>query len=202
MGDNRVANWNKLGRTEKRIALAEDVIRMVEANGISPRTGTYLSTSVWEKAHGFDDVQELSDAVRAAKDPLCTVCAVGAIFVAKVGAADAVPRHILDRSLNGGIGDDEMRSYLDDAFTVAETYIIESAFEKTTMGYPDDIRPWRSVDEFNDAKQRAADMYLDDGPSPARLKRIMKDLVRARGDVKKMLQLAAKRNRQRKPITV
>jgi hypothetical protein len=30
----------------------------------------------------------------------------------------------------------------------------------------------------------------------------MKDLVRARGDVKKMLQLAAKRNRQRKPITV
>lgn len=67
---------------QQRVAIAKDVLRLIETKKIVPKRGTYFAANEKMDFGAERDIDSLSGAFK--KMPSCQVCALGAVFVTTV----------------------------------------------------------------------------------------------------------------------
>lgn len=121
----------KLTPAQRRVVIAKDVIAALDAKKINAMQGTYCDTDL-----NFRSIsgKSLREALPAAKK--CDVCALGALFMAKVGRFNdfTVDTHNAGYSHeNFGVGSQEtLHENLKDYFTPIQLGLIETAFENNS----------------------------------------------------------------------
>lgn len=145
---------------EKRVMVAKDVLALIKIKKIQPTSGVYCEfkqpvfpADLGIKAHVEEDdttatslrkaisKTDFGEVVKAA--PSCTVCGIGAVFLATVLRKDQLPLSKVlgddawsaydfqDSGLEE-VGDDLMRGYLKQAgFTSSMLQILETTFERS-----------------------------------------------------------------------
>jgi hypothetical protein len=117
---------------QKRVAIAEDVIRYLNTKAIIAASGSYLKIlNVPEKAVGTG-----IHTVIGSKE--CHACAIGSLFMASVGWRDGVNldnrhRSSVDRAVRMD-DDDGLMAHLQDVFTEGALRRIEMWFEGEEYG--------------------------------------------------------------------
>jgi len=135
----------RLGSPEmKRIMIATDVIKYLDAKKIVSAPGTYLLANFARPEDmAVEDNKELDSLLKVASN--CDVCALGAIFYAAVIRHDNLKIGILsefDDIAEGdgyfGIFSSTMFIYLKEFFPQKELCFIEAAFEGNLVNWYDD----------------------------------------------------------------
>lgn len=135
MAKKKEVSFKSMSATQKRVAIAEDVIAALQAKRYKATSGTYVESKTTakgfiEKSCGSNDV-ELKD-VLAKNMKSCEVCAKGAMFVASVERFNNLKVSVSDptdnvfEKLNG---DYEVCDHLSNYFDEEQLAMIEAAFE-------------------------------------------------------------------------
>lgn len=184
MTNEKTKNFKDMTDTEKRIAIAKDVLAQL-AIGRLEANHSYLTSDVVERfirdAVSPDD--DLKRAVVAEKN--CQACALGSLFVSAAGLSpkpltveDNWSKEPEDRW--GEVSPTTMTDYLSDVFTVAQLWLIEDAYETMNMyGYEDE-----GGGEYNDAEAVQAAIHFGKGfeDDRWRLMAIMENIVKNDGE--------------------
>lgn len=184
-----VTPFENLSAPEQRVAIARDVLALLAAQKIAANQGAYLKLprkvipNSWHI--NANDLlvapaeAEVRDVIAAQTAP-CTVCAVGACFVA------GVLRH--DSLTVGTFGNDEndrdgMEAYLGRWFEPEQLRLIETAFEMEERFYQGEGEDYEAGDEIPEIATRAV-MFgednsggFDDDSDTARLIAIMQNVI-------------------------
>lgn len=153
----------KLTPAAKRVAIMEDVLALTRDNkGIQIQTGSYCEVDSDESSV---DLQTVVNT----KPSSCTVCAMGAIFLAHAHLFDQVQLH--NKYGNLGAGDSTIIEALKGYFSEDQLRLIELAFE----GY--------SVDDFEDhTMEPYGQKWKDQYDSPRlRVRAIAQNVIRNKG---------------------
>jgi hypothetical protein len=145
--------FEQMTPAEKRVAIAQDVIRHMDAKRIIPLHGTFLAPYRGRLFEPGSDV-ELSDALKTG--PVCECCQVGAMMYSAVLLADALKVSELESSASHyGINSFDIWNYLAQWFTDEQLNLIEYTFEGGNGA--------TSVDEIDDAETcEHAEMFHDE----------------------------------------
>jgi hypothetical protein len=151
-----------MSETEKaamRVAIAKDAIEQIKAGRLVPQLGVYLRVEGKSLYRAAPRLQ-VKDVVAGTR---CTVCALGALFVATVDRRNEITvREIVD---GDGCTSWKFRDYLQNLFSREQLCLIEMAFEQNDspgdfgefgvmVGRDEALDCWRWVDEFPDARDR------------------------------------------------
>lgn len=168
-----------LPNNEKRIEIAKDVLKWLALGKIDAKRKTYLQlyvTSPYDEIEGFDQNanKELRD-VMSNPDIKCSVCGIGALFMADIMKRDNFKARKLNST--GGLGAREIVvDKLDDYFTQDQLVLIETAFEGT---YLHSGRGNMTLDELIDVGN-----WLNSTVSRHdRLEIIMNNIIRNKGEL-------------------
>jgi hypothetical protein len=140
---DRERRFQNMNPSQKRVAVAKDVLAMIEARRIRARAGTYLSLQ--RRVKGVKPETEVQEILL--ESPTCTACAVGSIFVCTMLRNDnltineftgdpTIDRGEMDRdALGSGDGLYDAVAWL---FSKGQLALIEAAFEGGYVNcYPD-----------------------------------------------------------------
>jgi len=153
------ARYRKASPAQRRVMIAKDVIKMLEAKQIKAGFGTFVDPVYdyhMSDAVFTDDgvsLQALIHGVKLAKNPtpLCEVCGIGAMFVSAVGF-----RNECMVDLEGGVvGGQETALERLSEFSTSQRQLIEMAFETGKGWHSTNGWNWPSV-ELKPTKLRAA----------------------------------------------
>lgn len=125
---DRNEKFKKMTLSEKRIAIAKDVIENIESKKFVAKRGTYFVAKTKEGVE-TNNVQ-LQELILCGDVEQCTVCGIGAIFASKVCVSNDFK--VNKKSLDVGyivLYDTDMISQLNEIFNEYELRYIEIAFE-------------------------------------------------------------------------
>lgn len=164
------ARFNRASATNKRIAIAQDVLKWIWDGKIIPYAGIYLSRF---EALTKADMAKAETRVDGGK---CRACALGALFachVERVGGVDNFWR---------GFGDERMREKLSPYFDKYQLLLIECAFEKNAgfMYVEPDDRDLRGA-ELMEAAKRAEAFGRTFPNEHSRMRGIMENIIANKG---------------------
>ena len=77
-------NWDAMTPEQRAVAIAMDVVTLLQSERITAESGIYLEIGISQPVSYADDLREILRTSTA-----CNVCAIGAVFVAKVAARAA-----------------------------------------------------------------------------------------------------------------
>ena len=164
---DRNRRFEEMPPNRKRIAIARDVIKMLQEGGLKARSGTYLSVPKDLRVKLYDDIDSDDKQLQEIFcETTCTVCGIGAAFVAGVMRANECTFGDTGRYLGN---DDYMREYLSEWFEPSQIRTIECAFE-SDAGFRGHEASW---DEAEDAADFGAKFKTD----RARLIAIMENII-------------------------
>lgn len=129
--------FDKASPAEKRVMIAKDTIRRIEAQNIIPKAGVLIEN--WINASDFN---QFKDYINDESTPKCNVCAKGALFCSIIGR---VNKFSIDELVSYGHTndcDDVIHTKLNNFFTLEQLDLIETAIEKRSyleVAYEDDI---------------------------------------------------------------
>jgi hypothetical protein len=138
---DRNYRFSKMTPAEKRVRIAKDVVVMLDEEKLHARTGSYLrfeddseNSDVWDTVRNSPDSKQVHEILEPLES--CTVCGIGAAFVATVLRADNLT--LGDMTVDGCgsaqtghlTNDQPMRKYLETFFTQQQLALIECAFEQ------------------------------------------------------------------------
>lgn len=159
-----------------RVAVAQDVLKLLKAKKVKARTGSYLgiSTSDYEATSKCKDLRGVLRKIKS-----CEACALGSMLVSVVRKDNDFPMTgdtFCDWLSGGGkILDDEerMRKRLGELFSPEQLALIECAFERRDQFATDDSVPSEIGDavDFGHGYDTATD----------RLKAIMQNIIDNKG---------------------
>ena len=117
-----------MNKSEKRIAIAKDVIKLIKAKKITVQTEHYFIARTKSSYIG----KQLKEVLPKIKT--CQVCALGGLFYSYV------MKYNNYEIAGSGIGsvnvrDGNMRRLLEDIFTLKQLTLIECAFEKADINH-------------------------------------------------------------------
>lgn len=125
------AAFDKLSPSEKRVAIARDVLTQLDAGRITAESGVYVRS--FELVNLIDesakDVQ-LQSLLPAVDE--CNVCALGSMFICGVNIANKLPVKGVT-TYGEEVSGRDAKKYLRRFFTNGQLGLIESAFETTDM---------------------------------------------------------------------
>lgn len=157
------AEWESFTPEQKRVALAKDVLQLLEAGKIKPPTGAslYCGVSWLDRENSTDYADRIAPwqnntAEGSGKEMLhtegltCEVCLKGALVVAYVHNFNTIPARQL--ASGGGIGIDN-NPIMVEIFGEPDWRAIEGLYEKLT--YPKEIgaSAWYSLDKIERMRQ-------------------------------------------------
>lgn len=154
----------KLTPAAKRVAIMEDVLALLKApNGIQVKQGIYCQIS------SDESIVDLQDVV--INDPSsCTVCGIGAIFLAHAQRFNSIK--LIDESYGGiGADDTDIIKALAGYFSKDQLRLIETAFEGSVVCGLDSGK-------YDPMGVEWIDKYDDDR---VRLKAIAQNVIRNKG---------------------
>lgn len=164
MSNEKNEAFAKLTAKEQRVAIAKDVLVHIATRKIVAKQGTYFEI----KHRSFSADMQACEVVAAA--PSCTVCALGAVFVAAIDNANEATMDDMDPDDFGNrieIGHAPLKRYLSRFFSVDQLHLIEAAFESS------DIHDFFEYD----AVQPATNMFNDFVSSEERMQIIMRNII-------------------------
>lgn len=148
-------SFSKLGKMQKRVMIARDVIAQVKAKKFKVKTGTYCDLKINKKykpeVEGELELQSLMESGVVEK---CTVCAIGGIFASKVSIGNKFNINVENDSwddenpdlrIDNELSDDEIFKNLENIYSSEELRKIEYAFEGNDI----DDSFWHEEDEFH-----------------------------------------------------
>lgn len=179
----------KLTPAQRRVVIAKDVIAALDAKKINAQPGIYCEIDLaFEEVVGKDLRSKIPDAKQ------CNVCALGAIFVAKVARFNDF--NVGKENYGSFVGDDteivdvgggDIRSNLSEYFDDIQLGLIESAFEKITdfaySAFYDRSKSGRVTPEENRLCDRAACFSRSNNPE-FRMRKIMQNIIDNHGTFK------------------
>lgn len=115
------ARFMKMSKTNKRIAIAQDVIASLKIGKYTATPGNYLEV---QTDKDYDSLPADSQALLRTEEVNCDVCAIGAIFASKVRKGNKCNYDLLN-----GNNDSSLIANLKGIFDEKELRIIETAFE-------------------------------------------------------------------------
>jgi len=170
------ALFNKLSASERRVAIAKDVLVQLKAKRYKATSGTYVDFK--NPLIEYDNVVDLKDAPLCAlsEGVKCQVCARGSMFMSACGLFDKVTAK--DMGMDEGFSSSldgfnpDFQAYEDRFFPRKQLALIEAAFEG------DDVQ-----DLLTDDQQVAARKWYKahKGGAEVRLKAIMQNIIRNKG---------------------
>ena len=117
--------FSRLSKSEKRVAIAKDVLGQLKLKKIVAERGVYVDIPLLDNEEG----KQLQSLL---KKKQCNCCALGSCFVSLVRKENKFiikHKHIRNSIKNGYIGKEDFRSRLKKYFTQLQLDLIESAFE-------------------------------------------------------------------------
>ena len=181
--------FEKLGKREKRVVIAKDVIKHLNTEKLIAECGIYYDQDV--TAHVGDDLQKV---IRQAEVG-CTACAIGGTFFAAVYRSNdyKVDRHdLMFGQLH--VSDKNMRAKLRKFFRPMQLAYIESAFEGHTFAPVKLQRRMTSREKktldlaamhFNNlAAKNGKEYYEYEDDSDFKLRSIMENIIENNGTFK------------------
>lgn len=116
-------------KTEKRIAVAKDVLKQIKARKYAVTAGTYCNINITCKDVGKD----LQRVIKKQTEP-CEVCAIGSLFLSKINLFNnyVLDEETISKSWIGNDIDlnfDSLQENLEDLWTSREFKIMEMTFE-------------------------------------------------------------------------
>lgn len=177
-----------LDKRNRRIAIAKDVIKQIDAGKISASSGTYFKMMQAPKSDGKLDL--------ALKEQShCSCCGLGACFYSlimlgdKVKVSEVIEKFPYLESFNYGhsVYSDKMRDYLRDHFSSEQITLIESAFEKHRIEDPlvkkskELTKIIRKAVSFGEKADKNFDISGFNNVNENRLISIMKNIIKNRG---------------------
>lgn len=174
------AKFKKLGKKAKRVAIAKDVIKQIEAKRLVPESGMgYLQPRDYNLDLDEFNVSTTVDlqigAVLAGQT--CDVCALGALFMSTIDIRDKATCESLTIEHPADIDQEDIHTYLEDIFSKEQLYLIEDAFESYGNSYEEDY-------EVVDITDRACNFGLKYSKADKRLVAIMKNIILNEGTFK------------------
>lgn len=157
-------------KAEMRVEIAKDVLGALKAKRFLAGHDGYLATrdqKAQKAAAALEEAWENKDLKALLKlaaqeyvaPKQCTVCAIGAVFVATVDRHDSLKLtdvYTDEMGSDGEVGPDAMMDYLKQWFTVRQLRLIEVAYEGNLQSYGDGI---------SDAQvEKAKDFHRKNGP--------------------------------------
>lgn len=199
--------FSLMSASEKRVRIAQDVIKYLDSKKLLARTGSWIqmSNKDGDSKYGLVD-EEVSDR-KQLKNLLpeieaCTACALGGLFYSTVMCANELTVGEVRRKIARHEGKDSdgvkrinigyysiMTSYLKKFFSVEQLELVEAAFEKGSGA----VRPgyFGSVYKSDPAERLAASRMFrvkeswgwgsDQTTSEERLRVIMKNIIDNKG---------------------
>jgi len=131
--EQKAKRWRTLTRAERKVEIAKDVIKHIQAENLNIRDG--LGYIVPDTARGHLDLRDRAntrteldsegcDLVRKH----CTMCARGALLISRVDVGNKLGWSDIG---SGHAGSGHTVWGLKDAFTISELKLIEAAFERS-----------------------------------------------------------------------
>ena len=162
---DRNYRFKQMTPTQQRVTIAKDVLKLLEAEKIVARSGTYMdlgrkveSKDIWAGSGywtgGEVEGVQVHQLIEAA--PTCKVCGIGACFVAAVRRADQCK----STDMSGTNDDHFMREYLEQWFDIEQIELVESAFEMDTSFYNQERERTKDVAYY---AQQFGKRYAKDG---------------------------------------
>lgn len=178
------AAFTKMTRTEKRIAIAQDVILALKKDRYYASPGTYCDLVF---NHGKDLVEgkvELQTLLHDGVVQQCDVCAIGSLFMSKVFLGNKFKVKVGedydgDTELKEGIGDRGIATKaLKGIFTVRELKYIEYCFEGCDIS---DTFTNENKKFHEKVKNFYSQYYSNYSPSEDRMIGIMENIIKNKG---------------------
>jgi hypothetical protein len=172
-------DFDSLNPEAKRVRIAQDVIAQLDAKKLVAKNLVFLKVNV-SPAEAKSD-EELRDILR--RKEKCTVCALGAVFVAAVDAHDQLKaREVVFHDTfdafdpnSAVLCEDTIFPYLERFFTKEQLGLIEIAFERGSgFYYPGELPCGAGAEEFA--------QEIDDPETRMRL--IMQNIIENGGEFK------------------
>lgn len=170
-----------LQKRDQRVAVARDVIELLESKKIIAERGTYV------KINTHEDIQnQKMDTLLAKPDITCICCGLGALFTGVVDMGDKV--NVSDVFKNeewwgrsefygNQIDDSKMREKLREVFSPDQLGLIESAFEGKLFR----DNEGKTSPEFEKLRRFATAFGKRYKNDEERMKAIMKNIIKNRG---------------------
>jgi hypothetical protein len=125
------AAFEKLSPSDKRVAIARDVLAQLDAGRITAEAGVYVRSfdlvNLIEESAKDAQLQNLLPEVEE-----CNVCALGSMFICGVNIANKLPVKGLT-TFEEEVSGSDAKKYLRRFFTNGQLGLIESAFETGDM---------------------------------------------------------------------
>ena len=137
--DKNNKKFKKLTKTEKRIAIAKDVIAQIKSKRLLPQIGNgFLLPRMTNFENSWADGYTNLQVGTILADRKCEVCALGAMFVSTIDMRDQATCNSLRVPRVDSIRRTQIHEYLDDIFSVSQLTIIERAFEVDKLDFDDE----------------------------------------------------------------
>jgi hypothetical protein len=128
---------------EKRVAIARDALKWLDAGRIKPKMGTLLALDAFagDSLIAESDVRNqrlLQD--RLAEVPTCQVCAIGSLFYSAVRRFDSLRCSAVGYATSHIFAEPVLDTYIRQFFDVDQLMLIEHAFELGEGTYDIELR--------------------------------------------------------------
>ena len=179
------AEFAFLSPQEKRVAIAKDVIRQLNARKLTARSKTWLTGGAGIIRIKEEDYQKPVKEILSTQAS-CNVCALGSLLVCAAGLANAVTvNDVRDKDSDTYFTVDmfSMTPYLKRFFSMEQLRLIELCFEHGDGGCsPDTAEEWEAAEVFaGDEEDDNGDSIGDGTDDEVRLRLIMECIMRNNG---------------------
>lgn len=182
--EERERKFKAMNASQKRCAIAQDVIDSIKANKIQPTSGKWVEYSnvtetkladlrdlQWKDSSNETETQ-LQDVYKDM--PKCSACALGAMFVCAVLRHDHLT---VDEADYGSVYYYDINEYLVDFFKVEQIELIECAYERGKGQIFDE-----TSESLSDVQMNNATAFGKKYPSNSdRMIAIMKNIIKNNG---------------------
>lgn len=180
--------FSKLKRWQKRVAIAKDVIKQLDAKKFLAKQKVYVEIFKTKKAYkeGFDLFDNAFDQANCAIEEGklgCTVCAKGAIFMSHIMKTN----HCTVDQLNHNSDYDDIMRRLRTLFERKQLNLIECAFERSSRFYfntEEDGAETLRTSETTKIAIKGSKFGRKYNTTDKRMRGIMKNIIKNKGEFK------------------
>lgn len=180
-----IKSFSRLTKSEKRIAIAKDVLAQIKLKTFVAKEGVYLNVnfknSIKFKEQDKLETCQLNTLIQDNK-VTCQVCALGSVFTSHVNKTN----HLKYNEVYLNEDQPEMQDRLKNIFSINQLNLIECAFEKRVISDDGDyIEKWDGIRYvMTEIGQKAVKFGKSHRGNTKRLVAIMENIIKNKGEFK------------------
>ena len=173
--------FSKLSKSQKRVAIARDVLEQIKQEKYVANTGSYISYMTFNGGEYINKYEDIKKNFKKINN--CRVCAMGACLLSATKFANKLSFGDIGDSIDG-LHNDKVKELFASIFSPLQLLMIETAFEKKHEGTRVGVRLF-DMDKFNyDGELRKCVAFCDSYHPQDRMIAIMKNIIKNKGTFK------------------